>query len=217
MSEQIQAYLDGEIPGSELTPDDLEIARRMERHVELLRVETDAMSLTDLASPVMDRISTLQSPVPAHSPAEPGWTEFIRWFGRPVRFSVNFRPAYAVATAVLLFAIATQLWQDRPQTGLATADATTSATQSIFVRFELMAPEAREVQLAGSFTDWNPTVSLRRLSNGLWTTLVPLRPGVHDYSFRVDGEHWIVDPAAPRVADGFGGYNSQLSLILASN
>lgn len=46
---------------------------------------------------------------------------------------------------------------------------------------------------------------------------MPLRPGVHDYAFRVDGEHWIIDPAAPRVADGFGGYNSQLSIILTSN
>lgn len=210
MNKQIHAYLDGELPVSELTVDELHVARRMERGSELLRAETDAMSLADLASPVMERISSLPNPAAA---ASLGWRSFIRWFASPLRISVSVRPVYAVATALVVLAVSTQLWPDPSQAGYVPAD----RTQLVFVRFEIMAPEAHEVQLAGSFTDWIPAVSLQRLSNGLWTALVPLRPGVHDYSFRVDGERWIVDPAVPRVADGFGGYNSQLSLILAAN
>ncbi len=218
MNEQIQAYLDGELPASELSTDELEVARRMERHVELLRVETEALPLKDLVPNVMDRISGLPIPAFVRGPAAtPGWTSFVRWFVRPLRLFVSVRPVYVVATVLVLFAVATQLRPDRPEAGLATADATEDQIQQVFIRFEIMAPEAREVQLAGSFTNWDPTVSMQRLSSGVWTALVPLRPGVHDYAFRVDGEHWIVDPAAPRVADGFGGYNSQLSLILTSN
>jgi hypothetical protein len=41
---------------------------------------------------------------------------------------------------------------------------------------------------------------------------VPLRPGVHDYAFVVDGERWVADPNAPQVDDSFGGTNSRISL-----
>jgi hypothetical protein len=43
--------------------------------------------------------------------------------------------------------------------------------------------------------------------------MVPLAPGVYDYSFVVDGKRMVVDPYAPRVADSFGGSNSRLFLL----
>jgi 1,4-alpha-glucan branching enzyme len=49
--------------------------------------------------------------------------------------------------------------------------------------------------------------------DGVWTILVPLPPGVHDYSFIVDGERWVPDPYAPQVDDGFGGVNSRLTVL----
>jgi len=210
MSKRIHSYLDGELPASELSAEELHEARLMENRIECLRVETDTISVQDLASPVMDRIATLPS-VQVGETA--GWIRAIKWFTTPLRVSLALRPTYALAAALVVIAVATQLWPERLRQGVGTADPTTQ----VFVRFEIMAPDAREVQLAGSFTDWEPDVSLRSLGGGLWTALVPLEPGVHNYAFRVDGEHWVVDPSAPQIADGFGGYNSQLSLILASN
>ena len=44
----------------------------------------------------------------------------------------------------------------------------------------------------------------------MWTALVPMRPGVHDYLFVVDGRGWVPDPAASQVNDGLGGVNSRV-------
>ena len=69
------------------------------------------------------------------------------------------------------------------------------------------------VQLAGSFTNWERRYELHEMAPGLWSITVPLSLGVHDYSFLVDGEHWVPDPYASRVRDGFGGTNSRLTLM----
>jgi 1,4-alpha-glucan branching enzyme len=80
------------------------------------------------------------------------------------------------------------------------------------VQFRIRVPDARSVQLAGTFTGWKPEYALQRSENGEWTALVPLRPGVHDYAFVVNGREWIADPNAPQVDDSFGGTNSRISL-----
>jgi hypothetical protein len=54
---------------------------------------------------------------------------------------------------------------------------------------------------------------MKRTAPGVWTIVVPLAPGVHDYSFIVDGEKWVPDPSAPAMADGFGGVNSRIAVI----
>jgi hypothetical protein len=71
------------------------------------------------------------------------------------------------------------------------------------------------VMLAGSFTEWQPAYELVETTPGVWTVLVALQPGVHDYAFIIDGESWVADPAAPSVDDGFGGSNSRLALLPA--
>ncbi|MEX0912764.1 MAG: glycogen-binding domain-containing protein, partial [Gemmatimonadota bacterium] len=83
---------------------------------------------------------------------------------------------------------------------------------TIYVQFRLDAPGAQRVELAGSFTDWAPAHQLHETGAGVWTVVVPLEPGVHDYTFVIDGERWIVDPNAPSVEDDFGGSNSRLFL-----
>jgi len=84
----------------------------------------------------------------------------------------------------------------------------------VFVQFRLDAPHASAVRLAGSFTGWKPTYTLQQVTSGVWSILIPLEPGVHDYAFVVDGTEWVADPAAPKVDDGFGGINSRLSVLL---
>jgi 1,4-alpha-glucan branching enzyme len=72
---------------------------------------------------------------------------------------------------------------------------------------------AMRVQLAGSFTNWEPRYELRQSAPGIWTITVPLTEGVHDYAFVVDGQQWVPDPHAPQIGDGFGGTNSRLALL----
>lgn len=86
--------------------------------------------------------------------------------------------------------------------------------ESVFVRFELYAPDARSVSLAGSFNRWNAgaTPLARVDGSGLWTVTLPLPPGTAQYGFMVDGQRWVPDPAAPSVDDGFGRRNSVVAV-----
>ena len=83
------------------------------------------------------------------------------------------------------------------------------------VRFVLEAPEATRVSLVADFNDWSISgYELSPTPFGEWEIVVPLRRGrSYIYNFVLDGEHWIVDPAASiRVEDGFGGASSTLTL-----
>jgi len=81
------------------------------------------------------------------------------------------------------------------------------------VQFRFTAPAAHMVSLAGDFSNWSPSYTLTRSEPGVWTIVVPLKPGVHDYSFVVDGDKWTPDPSAPPTADGFGGVNSRIAVL----
>lgn len=60
--------------------------------------------------------------------------------------------------------------------------------------FELKAPGARNVILAGDFNSWKETkMSTKKKDGGLWKAGVNLKPGKYEYKFIVDGE-WITDP-----------------------
>jgi len=77
--------------------------------------------------------------------------------------------------------------------------------------FELVAPTAREVALAGSFNDWHPTATpMIPLGHGRWGKELVLKPGRYEYRFVVDG-HWLADPAAKECAPNpYGEFNSVL-------
>ena len=74
--------------------------------------------------------------------------------------------------------------------------------------FELAAPTAGAVLLAGDFTGWTTEpIPMKKDRQGCWKTTVALDPGVHEYRFMVDG-HWADDPLAPaRQANPFGSQN----------
>jgi hypothetical protein len=82
------------------------------------------------------------------------------------------------------------------------------------VRFALPVPAAHEVVIVGDFNHWDTHATpLRRAANGTWQTTVRLKPGAHVYSFVVDGNRWVPDPAAP-LAPGsdFGAPNSLVTV-----
>jgi hypothetical protein len=123
--------------------------------------------------------------------------------------AVRVRPA--LAAAVLAVSLALAWWAGGHVRTAGVAPPAAAVGETVLVRFELRAPEARQVTVAGSFTGWDePGIPLSlNPATGLWTVTVPLRPGQYEYLFRVDGERWVPDPSAhAQVDDGFGQENS---------
>lgn len=77
------------------------------------------------------------------------------------------------------------------------------------IEFMLKSPAAKSVRLAGDFTGWEKSpVEMKPSSGGVWSTVVPLNPGVYAYRFIVDGQ-WCDDPqSAQHVPNPFGGSNA---------
>jgi hypothetical protein len=83
------------------------------------------------------------------------------------------------------------------------------------IAFTFFDPEARQVQVLGSWNDWQgPGLEMEQVEEGTWQAALPLLPGSqYQYKFLVDGARWLDDPANPRKAwDGFGGFNSVMAL-----
>ena len=81
------------------------------------------------------------------------------------------------------------------------------------VRLEFYAPRAREVFVAGSFNEWQPSaMAMQRSTNGVWVRELALAEGRYEYLFLVDGQ-WLPDPQAEDNAPNpFGGINSLLEI-----
>ncbi len=76
------------------------------------------------------------------------------------------------------------------------------------VQFNLYAPEAANVFLAGDFNNWDvETLLMKKDKKGTWKANLTLAPGKYEYRFRVDGV-WHDDPIAQeRVENPFGSQN----------
>jgi 1,4-alpha-glucan branching enzyme len=62
------------------------------------------------------------------------------------------------------------------------------------VVFYAFYPQAKSVQVAGDFNDWNPQKSqMKKAAGGYWQLKIPLARGVYKYRFVVDGI-WQQDP-----------------------
>lgn len=76
--------------------------------------------------------------------------------------------------------------------------------------FQLAAPDATSVSVAGDFNNWDPQATpLKRDKQGVWKVALKLEPGSYQYKFLVDGNEWKEDPENPnRVSTPFGTFNS---------
>jgi hypothetical protein len=180
----------------------------IERAAEDMRDLLAATAAPDLTGAVMNAIENLE---PLAAPRRPGLLTRLGaalWVPR----EVSIRPAFALAGGVLaaMLLVAPYLGGDVAPPGTQRAGET--AGPHVFVQFRLDATASR-VQLAGSFTNWEPRYELREAAPGIWTITVPLSQGVHDYAFVVDGAQWVADPYAPQIGDGFGGTNNRLALL----
>jgi hypothetical protein len=212
MKERIQRVLDGELPRDYLTRAEAAELAAIETHLSSVLLAVPTAPLPDLAPAVMRRIEAAETRrgaaaaqrVLATAPELAPVGSFLAWLWRPRPIAIGWRPAYGLATAAVL-ALTVLI-------GRETVPAP-HQTQQVLTQFLLDAPEAQQVSLAGDFTDWEPAHALSRSEPGVWTVVVPLDPGIHNYSFIVDGERWVADPNAPAVDDGFGGLNSRLAVL----
>jgi len=189
-SPEAQRYLDGDrsapVQGAERAT-----AHRLERMVAAYADGLRAPG-AELDQAVMDRLR--EEPEPG-----PSWWS---WLLAP--HAIRVRPAVlALAAAVVLVVV----WRSGSQEAPVQAVAST-----VLVRFQLAAPAAHDVTLAGSFNGWGAGIPLRKsVVPGLWVVTLPLPVGEHQYLFHVDGNQWIPDPGAhAQVDDGFGRTNSVL-------
>ena len=220
MDQRTQKALDGELPREQLTAAEQADLLEAEARIRAVLRAVPVGPMPDLAPAVMRRIEDAdaqrakaaaggnQSAGSALAPAAPGPVGGLRtiadWIWKPRPVSLAWRPVYGIAAAALLAVTLVIGRETAPME---------AASQQVLTQFLLEAPDARQVVLAGDFTNWQPVHTLTRTEPGVWSIVVPLSPGVHNYAFIVDGDRWVPDPNAPAVNDGFGGLNSRLAVL----
>jgi len=234
----VQRFVDGDLSDPEVQEALHRIADDAEAR-DLLRFELEmtqdlaARPAAEPPSDFADRTMAALSEAPAAEPApslREKWTAWWRSLTAPV--AVEVRPLAALAAALLLVGTAWVVWPVAPSGPSPTAEtaapsappspstqqASASTTQSgstVWIRFLYTNSEADSVAVAGDFSQWNPIPLSPRTVNGetVWTGLVPVSRGEHEYQFVINGERWVTDPLAPvKRSDGFGAQNAVLEL-----
>ena len=200
----VKRLLDGELTLAELPA---ELQAEGAEALRLLAV-TDRLPVTlpaALDARVMEAVRAR-----AASPSR----RMLRWIAEPRELRLRVRPwvlgAGLAAAALVLLLRAPGARVSVREPGATAARA--AAPERVFVRFELYAPAAKQVGLAGTFNQWDQAATPLVRSDGVWTVTLALPAGQHQYAFVVDGRRWVTDPAAPAVDDGFGHRNSVIAV-----
>jgi len=138
---------------------------------------------------------------------------------------VQWRPAYGFVMALLvLFSLSYPLVLTQVEIGAEETTETqqvqnlndsvqqvSTGSEEVMLRFVYIDEQANSVAVAGDFNNWEPTELTKQNVNGktVWTGLVSMSRGEHNYMFVKNGEKWITDPLAPvQRDDGFGNKNA---------
>lgn len=204
MNDRIHEWLDGDLPLEALAPEERAEARRIEALIERAAAAEEATS-PGVADGVMMAL-------PAGPPRRRN--ALFSWIDRLPFGSVSvLRPAALAAFGLAVgFGLGAWYATDGDDPG-GQAEVAAPAAATIYVRFDVQVPGADIVELAGSFSDWEPRYALTPSGGDYWTVTVALEPGVHEYVFVVNGSEQVLDPAAPRIPDGFGSYNNRIALL----
>ena len=232
----VQRFVDGDLSADEVQAALHRIADDQEAR-ELLQFElemTQDLAASRAAAPpdtfAEDTMAALEE-APASAPS---LSEQVRRWWRAVTTPValEVRPLATTMAALLLGIVAWIAWpaapsgpQPAPQTASSARttsspsvqDASASSAQqgTVWIRFMYTNNTADSVAVAGDFSQWNPVPLSPRTVNGetVWTGLVPVSQGEHEYQFVINGDRWVPDPLAPITrGDGFGAKNAVLKI-----
>jgi hypothetical protein len=110
------------------------------------------------------------------------------------------RRAFAIAASLVLVTSAAWL-----AVLLSSTPSRVPAPERLAVQFVFVHAGAQRVALVGDFNDWDGRATqMTRATDGVWSVVLPLRPGRFAYSFVVDGQLWFADPQAPLETNDFG-------------
>lgn len=159
---------------------------------------------------------------PAVIPLHPGRQVRRPWLVRT--WTVRVSPIAIGIAAALVGVVAIGAWQLRPvdQVQVATqpidggnlVPVANSGDEALVVhQFTLYRKDITSLALVGEFNSWDETATpMTEVSKGVWTVSVPLRPGVYEYQFIVDGTRRETDPSVPQVPSDFGSPNSVVTI-----
>jgi len=76
-------------------------------------------------------------------------------------------------------------------------------------RFVIYKPDAKQAEIAGTFTNWKRLPMKKIGSSGYWEIILKLPQGEHRFTYILEGRSRIADPTIlTREKDDFGGENS---------
>jgi hypothetical protein len=156
------------------------------------------------------------------------------WRTATAPVALEVRPLAAAVAALLLAVGAWVAWPTAPTAPAPSAETAATAPAerapspssssvqrassngaTVWIRFLYTNSTADSVAVAGDFSQWAPIPLSPRTVNGetVWTGLVPVSRGEHEYQFVINGERWVTDPLAPVTrSDGFGAENAVLDI-----
>ena len=89
----------------------------------------------------------------------------------------------------------------------------TKARVTTKVEFEYYAPQAKKVEVAGTFNSWNPSETpLKKERDGKWRASVSLASGRYEYRYHVDGDWQNDQRPVECVPNAFGSWNCVLEI-----
>lgn len=235
----VQRFVDGDLSDEEIKKALHRIADDAEAR-DLLQFElrmTQDLATRRSAKPPKDFAKETMAALPAtpeSSTSVSAYEQLVTlWRSITAPTALEVRPLSAAVVALFLGVVAWVVWPSAPggpgtpsQTASVSQTTTSKSVQqasaqssqqeeTVWIRFMYTASEADSVSVAGDFSQWDPVPLSPRSVNGetVWTGLVPVSRGEHEYQFLINGERWVTDPLAPvKRSDGFGAKNAVLKI-----
>ncbi|MFC1811097.1 glycogen-binding domain-containing protein [Thermodesulfobacteriota bacterium] len=150
-------------------------------------------SFTDEVLELLHQEKLIQSDVVEHIPSAKVMTPFS-W---KRFFSPFFQPMGLVTSALAATVIYLFLTVPSP------------IPSPVVKRFVVYKPNVSQVEITGSFTEWE-RVPMQKIGNsGYWEVTYELKEGEHRFTYLIEGQQPFADPTIlTREPDDFGGENS---------